>query len=113
EFARGEPGLFDTAFATLEHPQQRAPDDEPGPFDLLKAALDELVEAGILEPARRPGVEYPIWATVHGLAVLFLGPLRYLPERDKSRIEAQTLAFIDASLSRAGGISVRARATLR
>jgi len=101
EFARTEPGLFDTAFATLEHPLQRAPDDEPGPFDLLKAALDELVEAGILGPARRPSVEYPIWATVHGLAVLFRGPLRYLPDRDKDRLEAQTLALIEASLSHA------------
>jgi AcrR family transcriptional regulator len=99
-FARSEPGLFDTAFATLEHPLQRLPGDEPGPFDLLKAALDELVEAGILEPARRPTVEYPTWSTVHGLAVLFRGPLRYLPDRDKGRLEAQTLAFIEASLSR-------------
>ena len=100
EFARTEPGLFDTAFATLEHPLESAPGDEPGPFDLLKAALDELVEAGSLEPARRPSVEYPIWATVHGLAVLFRGPLRYLPDRGKGRLEAQTLAFIAASLSR-------------
>src|SRR5215472_1253021 len=100
EFARTEPGLFDTAFATLEHPLQRAPDDEPGPFDLLKAALDELVDAGILEPARRPSLEYPIWATVHGFAVLFRGPLRYLPDRDKDRLEAQALAFVEASLSR-------------
>ena len=100
EFARTEPGLFDTAFATLEHPLQSAPNDEPGPFDLFKAALDELVEAGVLEPVRRPAVEYPIWATVHGLAVLFRGSLRYLSDRDKSRIEAQTLAFIGVALSR-------------
>ena len=45
EFARTDPGLFDTAFATLEHALQSAPGDEPVPFDLLKAALDELVEA--------------------------------------------------------------------
>jgi AcrR family transcriptional regulator len=99
EFARTEPGLFDTAFATLPHPRQTAPNDEPGPFDLLKAALDELVEAGILDPARRPNVEYPTWATVHGLAVLFRGPLRSLSDREKTRLEAQTLAFIGASLS--------------
>jgi AcrR family transcriptional regulator len=103
DFARTEPGLFDTAFATLEHSLQSAPNDEPGPFDLLKAALDELVEAGILEPARRPTVEYPIWATVHGLAVLFRGPLRYLSDREKSRFEAQTLAFIEASLRHTAG----------
>ena len=69
-------------------------------MDLLKAALDEIVEAGILEPARRQTVEYPTWATVHGLAILFRGPLRYLPDRDKDRLEAQALAFIEASLSR-------------
>jgi AcrR family transcriptional regulator len=100
EFARTEPGLFDTAFATLAHSLEGAPGDEPGPFDLLKAALDELVEAGILLPARRPTVEYPTWATVHGMAVLLRGPLRYLSDREKSRIEVHTLAFIAASLSR-------------
>jgi AcrR family transcriptional regulator len=99
EFARTEPGLFDTAFATMEHPLHSAAGDDPGPFDLLKSALDELVEAGALELARRPSVEYPIWATVHGLAVLFRGPLRHMPDRDKSQLEAQALAFIQASLS--------------
>jgi hypothetical protein len=91
EFARTEPGLFDTAFATMEHPLHSAAGDDPGPFDLLKSALDELVEAGALELARRPSVEYPIWATVHGLAVLFRGPLRHMPDRDKSQLEAQAL----------------------
>ena len=105
EFARTEPGLFDTAFATLERPLQSAPNDEPLPLDLLKDALDELVEAGILEPARRPAVEYPVWATVHGLAVLFRGPLRGLPDREKSRLEAQTGAFIGDALSFPGAES--------
>ena len=104
EFARTEPGLFDTAFATLEHPRQSAPGDEPVPFDLLKAALDELVEGGILDSARRPAAEYPVWATVHGLAVLFRGPLRELSDRDKRRLEAQTLGFIGAALSRSGRV---------
>jgi hypothetical protein len=62
-------------------------------------ALDNLVEAGILAAARRPGIEYPTWASVHGLAVLLRGPLRSLPEREKTRLEAQLLAFIEASLS--------------
>ena len=99
EFARTEPGLFGMTFATLEHPLEGAPNDEPGPFDLLKAALDEFVEAGVLEPTRRPSVEFPIWAIVRGLAVLFRGPLRYLANREKSRLEVQTVAFIGASLS--------------
>ena len=90
-----EPGLFDTAFAaTDEHP----PGDEPGPFDHLQSALDNLVEAGVMTPARRPDIEYPIWASVHGLAVLLRGLLSSLPERDKTRLEAQVLAFIGAAV---------------
>ena len=53
----------------------------------------------LLEPARRTNVEYPTWATVHGLAVLLRGPLRSLSDREKMHLEAQTLAFIAASLS--------------
>jgi AcrR family transcriptional regulator len=98
EFARTEPGLFDTAFAAAEHAASDA-DDEPRPFDRLKSALDDLVQAGLLDPARRPDIEYPTWATVHGLAVLFRGPLRSLSDREKTRLEAQTLAFIGAALS--------------
>jgi AcrR family transcriptional regulator len=99
EFARTDPGLFDTAFAATEHHPPAAGNVTPGPFDHLKAALDELFEAGLLEPARRPNVEYPTWATVHGLAVLLRGPLRSLSDREKAQLEAQTLAFIHASLS--------------
>ncbi len=94
-FAREEPGLFETAFATTEHPLP----DPPGPFDHLRSALDNLVDAGILAPARRPEIEYPTWAAVHGLAVLLRGPLRSLPERDKARLEAQLLAFVAAAAS--------------
>jgi AcrR family transcriptional regulator len=98
EFARTEPGLFDTAFAASErHPPATASDD-PGPLDHLQAALDNLVAAGILPAARRPNLEYPVWATVHGIAVLLRGPLRSLTEREKTRLEGQTLAFIGASV---------------
>jgi AcrR family transcriptional regulator len=97
-FARAEPGLFDTAFTAPDHPTSGA-DDEPLPIDHLKAALDDLVQAGLLEPARRPNIEYPTWATVHGLAVLLRGPLRSLPDREKTRLETETLAFIGAALS--------------
>jgi AcrR family transcriptional regulator len=97
EFARTEPGLFDTAFALTDHPV-RPETDEPTPLDLLQASLDDLASAGILEAARRPNIEYSIWASVHGLAVLLRGPLRSLPERDKLRLEAQMLAFIEATV---------------
>jgi AcrR family transcriptional regulator len=98
EFAREEPGLFDTAFAaTGDHPPGEG-SDEPVPFDHLQAALDNLVEAGILDAARRPDIEYPTWASVHGLAVLLRGPLRSLTERDKMHLEEQMLEFIGAAV---------------
>src|SRR5689334_10721001 len=93
EFARTEPGLFDTAFAVPDHPGDAAP------FELLQAGLDNLAGAGVLGPARRPDIEYSIWAAVHGLAVLLRGPLQSLPEREKARLEAQVLAFIGAAVS--------------
>jgi len=57
EFAREEPGLFATAFAL---PQQHAYDaqdggtgQDPKPLDQLRAVLDELADAGVLN-RRRP-----------------------------------------------------------
>ena len=99
DFARAEPGLFDTAFAATEHHPATLGPDEPGPLDYLRSALDNLVAAGLLAAGRRPNIEYPTWATVHGLAVLLRGPLGSLPEREKARLEAQTLTFIEASVS--------------
>ena len=98
EFARTEPGLFDTAFALPDHPGGTET-DEAAPLHLLQASLDNLVSAGILGSARRPDIEYPIWAGVHGLAVLLRGPLRSLPERDRMRLEDQMLVFIGAAVS--------------
>ena len=115
EFAREEPGLFATAFAV---PQQHAyagaapgagsggasgaasgAGAERAPLDHLRAALDELVDAGVLSTARREGLEYPIWSTVHGLAVLAgPGPLRDVPGATRDHLEQLTLAFIDESL---------------
>ena len=89
---------FDTAYAATDHPPSQGA-DEARPFGQLHSALDNLVQAGILEPSRRPNVEYPTWATVHGIAVLLRGPLRSLPGREKTRLETQTLAFIGAALS--------------
>jgi AcrR family transcriptional regulator len=103
EFAREEPGLFATAFAL---PQQHAYDVEDGaqgqdptPLDQLRAVLDELAGAGVISPRRRAGMEYPIWSTVHGLAVLTgQGPLRDVPDVTRHRLEEATRAFIEAAL---------------
>jgi AcrR family transcriptional regulator len=104
DFAREEPGLFATAFAV---PQRHAygaanggADAERLPLDHLRAVLDELVDAGALDPRRREGIEYPIWSQVHGLAVLLgQGPLRETPEAVRRRIEERTRAFVEYCLA--------------
>ena len=104
EFAHEEPGLFATAFAL---PQQHAygiPDDGTGrdrtPLGQLRTVLDELVDAGVLPRQRRDGIEYPIWSTVHGLAVLTgPGPLRDVPDATRRHLEELTLAFIGEGLA--------------
>jgi len=106
EFAREEPGLFATAFALPQQHAYGGPDDGTGrdrtPLGQLRAALDELVEAGVLRRDRRDGIEYPIWSAVHGLAVLAgTGPLRDVPEATRRRLEELTLTFLGEGL--AGG----------
>ena len=55
EFARQEPGLFATAFALPHQHAYDAPDGgtgpDPMPLDQLRAVLDELADAGVLDPA--------------------------------------------------------------
>ena len=108
EFAREEPGLFAVAFALPHQHAYGAQRDNvqgqhPLPLDQLRAVLDELAAAGVVAPRRRPGIEYPIWSMVHGLAVLTgQGPLRDTPEAARRHIEAVTSAFIDAGLARPG-----------
>jgi len=103
EFARQEPGLFVTAFAVPRHHGYGAPGGgtgpDPLPLDQLRAVLDELADAGVLDRQRRDGIEYPIWSTVHGLAVLTgQGPLRELPDATRRHLEKLTSAFIGEAL---------------
>jgi AcrR family transcriptional regulator len=103
-FAREEPGLFATAFAL---PQQHAYDIPGGgtgsdrsPLGQLRVALDELVDAGVLDRRRRDGIEYPVWSAVHGLAVLAgQGPLRDVPEAARYHLDELTFAFIQNGLA--------------
>jgi len=104
EFAAEEPGLFATAFALPDQHAYRAPDSQtrpdPLPLDQLRAVLDELADSGALSRQRRAGVEYPIWSTVHGLAVLTgQGPLRELPDTTRRHLEKLAFAFVDAALA--------------
>lgn len=81
-FAQAEPGLFRTAFGRSDMLMQATPETPtagPGglnPFELLAAALDKLVEAGVMPSEKRPGAEFLAWSAVHGLAMLVIdGPL--------------------------------------
>jgi AcrR family transcriptional regulator len=104
DFAHEEPGLFATAFAVPQQHAYGAPDGETGqertPLGHLRAALDELVDTGVLSRRRRDGIEYPIWSAVHGLAVLAgPGPLRDVPDAAREHLEELTLTFIDEGLA--------------
>lgn len=82
QFALAEPGLFRTAFSVPDEREgvpapDKAGDSGLNPYQLLGAALDRMVAAGVLPAARRPGAEYLAWSAVHGLSMLVIdGPLR-------------------------------------
>jgi AcrR family transcriptional regulator len=104
QFAHEEPGWFATAFAVPQQHHYGAPESgtEPdrSPLNQLRTVLDELVDAGVLDRQRRDGIEYPIWSTVHGLAVLSgPGPLRVVPEAVRRHLEELTLTFIREALT--------------
>ena len=103
-FAREEPGWFATAFALPQQHAYPTQDDVSGtdrsPLGQLRYALDELVECGVLDPERRPGLEYAVWSTVHGMAVLAgQGPLREVPATDRQQLEERTLKAIGDMLA--------------
>jgi hypothetical protein len=73
------------------------------PFHHLQSALDNLVRAGVLAPERRPVLEYPVWATVHGMAMLLRGPLAAMTDAEKQALEEQTLEFIGSAVLQGAG----------
>ncbi len=101
-YAQDEPGLFRTAFAVADD----LPDHVGGsrtsgltPFELLAAALDGLVEVGLLSPQRRPDAELMAWSAVHGLAMLLIdGPLRRLDPVHARQVGDKLLDHIEAGL---------------
>ena len=101
-FALTNPGLFHTAFCRSD----RAPGGADGsdvtariaasrPYQILSGSLDELVAAGLLNPARRQVAAIAFWATVHGLATLLVdGPLTALPEPEQAEAIRRTLDIL-------------------
>jgi len=103
-FAQNHPGLFRTAFRMsrdlqkLASPERRSEGGKT-PFEWLSGVLDELVDAGVLLPARRESAEFLAWSAVHGLATLLIdGPLRALDKDQALRLEHQLVEMVERGL---------------
>lgn len=103
-FAQAETGLFRTAFVasvdveTLPG-EARAGASGLNPFELLGAALDKLVAAGVMPPERRPGAEFLAWSAVHGLAMLVIdGPLRNSIGPQMQKVGQRLLDMVEKGL---------------
>jgi AcrR family transcriptional regulator len=103
-FAQAEPGLFRTAFTASDDLPEVVNPGTAGnsgldPFQLLGAALDGMVETGVLPRARRQGAEYLAWSAVHGLAMLVIeGPLRRLSAAQAHAIGEHLLDMVEKGL---------------
>ena len=101
-YARDEPGLFRTAFTAadeLSDEHDASGDRGLTPFELLNAALDDLVAVGVLPAERRPGAELTAWSAVHGLSMLLIdGPLKHLDRTHADAAGHQLLAHVEAGL---------------
>jgi len=103
-FARAEPSLFRTAFSVATDLRDVTDPARAGasgltPFQLLGSVLDELVGAGVLAAARRPGAGFVAWAAVHGLAVLLNeGALRGFDETQVQETVGRLLDMVDQGL---------------
>jgi AcrR family transcriptional regulator len=104
KFALKEPGLFRTAFLNNDPVEGDSDPANAGPggvdpFQLLGAALDQLVEAGVLPKERRSGAEYLAWSAVHGLAFLILeGPLGSASQREIDNLSERVLRMVENGL---------------
>jgi len=108
-FAQAESGLFRTAFGPSDDLKERAQgaaaDTERkgqsglDPFELLGAAIDKLVGAGVLSPERRPGAEFLAWSAVHGLAMLVIdAPLGPISGAQMQQIGERLVAMVEKGL---------------
>jgi AcrR family transcriptional regulator len=103
-FAQAEPGLFRTAFSVGDAVEgdldpAKAGSSGLNPFQLLGAALDRMVDAGVLPAQRRPGAEYLAWSAVHGLSLLVIdGPLRTLGPQQTQGLAERLLEMVQKGL---------------
>jgi AcrR family transcriptional regulator len=104
-FAMQETGLFRTAFGPSNQLIQATPElptaghSGLNPFELLNAALDELVAAGVMPFARRLGAEFLAWSAVHGLAMLVVdGPLASVVGPQMEQVGQRLLDMVEQGL---------------
>jgi AcrR family transcriptional regulator len=92
-FALANPGLFHAAF--VNHSPFCRVESIPGdvkerieasrPYQILSGALDDLVDVGLLDQARREMAPIAFWSSVHGLATLLLdGPLAGFDDHERA-----------------------------
>jgi AcrR family transcriptional regulator len=104
-FAQAEPGLFRTAFVASDRPPTEPDPAMAGtsglnPFELLGSVLDEMVAAGVMPAARRPGAEYLAWSSVHGLSMLLIdGPLRTMAAAERAQVAEALLGMVERGLA--------------
>jgi AcrR family transcriptional regulator len=107
-FALANPGLFHTAFCRSDRRSDSVPDGAhvtariaaSRPYQILSGSLDELVAAGLLNPARREVAPVAFWAAVHGLATLLVdGPLAALTEPEQAEAIRRTLDILIEGIS--------------
>jgi AcrR family transcriptional regulator len=103
-FALANPGLFHTAFCRSDG--VRSGSDVTAriaasrPYQILSVSLDELVTAGLLNPARREVAPIAFWAAVHGLATLLVdGPLSAMTESEQAQAVERTLDILIEGIS--------------
>lgn len=107
DFARAERGWFELAFATQD-PQGgegivTLDDEVVAPFQLLLDTLDAMVDAGALDPSRRPFAEWACWSAVHGFADIAVhGPVQWQPAEV---IDALAASVVEAAITGVRGTS--------
>lgn len=85
--------------ATATDPAKAGATSLRTPFQLLGGTLDELVAAGAMPVARRPGAEFLAWSAVHGLAVLLIdGPLRAVDETAAAAAADRLVGMVERGL---------------
>lgn len=102
-FALDEPGWFQVAFFAPEgivRPDGRT----PPPLELLREALDALVQSDSLSAERREGAEWSCWSTVHGFAELAIhGPLQSQDPAALRPFAAQAIEDVIVGICRGEG----------